>query len=77
MVSKQAGSAEGKRLRHLRSKAELTQEDLAGRVGVARHTIWRLEKGPAFNPRLRTIQAIAKALGVDVGYLLSAHPPKS
>jgi DNA-binding XRE family transcriptional regulator len=60
----------------LRLKARLTQEALAHRVGVTTHTIWRLEKDTVFNPRLETVRAIAKALGVDVIDLLSVSKPK-
>jgi transcriptional regulator with XRE-family HTH domain len=48
----------------------MSQEDLARQVGVTTHTIWRLENGPIFNPRLDTLRAIAKALGVGVAVLL-------
>jgi transcriptional regulator with XRE-family HTH domain len=65
-------SAEGTRIRRLRLKLRLTQEGLAHQVGVTTHTIWRLENDPIFNPRLETLRAIAKALGVDVGYFFSS-----
>ncbi len=65
-------SAEGARIRRLRLKQQLTQEGLAQRVGVTTHTIWRLENDPIFNPRLETLRAIGKALGVDVTYFLSS-----
>ncbi|HXM92888.1 MAG TPA: helix-turn-helix transcriptional regulator [Candidatus Dormibacteraeota bacterium] len=75
-ASKEKCSPEGAGIRKFRLKAELTQEGLAHRVGVTTHTIWRLEKDPTFNPRLDTIRAIAKALGVDIMYLLSPGSPK-
>jgi transcriptional regulator with XRE-family HTH domain len=60
------GPPEGERIRRLRLRAGMTQESLAQRVGVTTHTIWRLERGPTFNPRLETLRALAKALGVPL-----------
>jgi transcriptional regulator with XRE-family HTH domain len=68
--SKKQGSREGAKIRRRRLKLRLAQEELARIVGVTTHTIWRLENDPAFNPRLKTLRAIAKALGVDVAYLI-------
>jgi transcriptional regulator with XRE-family HTH domain len=76
MPSKITSSAEGARLRRLRLKLQLTQEALAHLVGVTTHTIWRLENGPIFNPRLETLRAIAKALVVDVSYFLGSSSGK-
>jgi len=59
-------SPEGSRLRRLRLKVRITQERLAQRVGVTTHTIWRLENDPVFSPRLATMRALAKELGVKV-----------
>ena len=64
------GSAEGKRTRGLRVKAGITQEDLARRVVVTVHTIWRLENDPRVNPRLETLRAVAKALGVPLSEIV-------
>ena len=63
-------SKEGARIRHLRTKLRMTQEGLAHAVGVTTHTIWRLENDAVFNPRLKTLRAIAKALNVKVSDLL-------
>ena len=64
------GSSEGKKIRELRVKAGVTQEDLARRVGVTVHTIWRLENDPRVNPRLATLRAVAKALGVALSEIV-------
>ena len=69
-TSKNKCSSEGARIRRLRMDSGMSQEDLARQVGVTTHTIWRLENGPIFNPRLDTLRAIAKALGVGVAVLL-------
>jgi len=64
------GSAEGKRIREFRIKAGVTQEDLAHKVGVTVHTIWRLENDSRVNPRLGTLRAVAKALGVSLAEII-------
>jgi len=63
-------SSEGKRIRELRVKAGITQEDLARKVEVTVHTIWRLENDPRVNPRLATLRAVAKALGVTLSEIV-------
>ena len=51
------------RLRELREKHLLTQQDLADRAGVAKVTIARIETG-ATRPTFTTIRKLAAALGV-------------
>jgi putative transcriptional regulator len=48
-----------------RTRMNLTQEDLANRVGVRRETIVFLEKGK-YNPSLRLAHDIAVALGARI-----------
>ena len=59
----------GRRVRRLRNSAGLTQVALAGAAGIGRVTLVRLEKGE-HTPRYKTLEGIAKALGVDVSELL-------
>lgn len=59
-------TSEGVAIRRLRIAAGMSQEHLAQRVGVTTHTIWTLENDPRANPRLDTLRAIARALGVPV-----------
>ncbi|MER5360069.1 helix-turn-helix domain-containing protein [Streptomyces sp. NPDC002785] len=49
-------------LRRLRVRAKLTQEELAERSGVSVRTIRGLETGRRSNPRMTTVQELAKAL---------------
>ena len=49
------------RIKELRARYNLTQEDLAKKVGVRRETILFLEKGK-YNPSLQLAHNIAKAL---------------
>lgn len=55
----------GERVRKLRIKANLRQEDLADRCGLYRTYLSRIETGMA-NPTLTMIQALADSLGVPV-----------
>ncbi|MFF9478633.1 helix-turn-helix domain-containing protein [Streptomyces sp. NPDC014733] len=52
----------GEVLRRLRSRAGLTQEELAERSGVSTRTIRGLETGSRVNPRMTTVQELARAL---------------
>lgn len=53
------------RIKEFRAKYNLTQEDLAKKVGVRRETILFLEKGK-YNPSLQLAHDIAKALKTTV-----------
>ena len=53
------------RIKELRARYDLTQEDLAKKVGVRRETILYLEKGK-YNPSLMLAHKIAKALRTTI-----------
>jgi putative transcriptional regulator len=53
------------RIREYRAMYELTQEDLAKKVGVRRETIVFLEQGK-YNPSLRLAHDIAKTLHTKI-----------
>ncbi len=53
------------RIKELRARYDLTQEDLAKRVGVRRQTILFLEKGK-YNPSLKLAHDVAKALRTTI-----------
>ena len=59
----------GQRVRRLRNTAGLSQDALARAAGIGRVTLVRLEKGGQ-TPRFKTLEAIARALGVGVSDLL-------
>ena len=54
----------------LRAEKKMTQEQLAGLVGVRRETIMRLEKG-LYNPSLKLAMDIAKVFGKPVEEVFS------
>lgn len=59
----------GEQLRHFRSRAGLTQQELADASGVRQATISRIESGRSVG-RLDTLQTIARELGVQVSLTL-------
>jgi len=56
------------RIKELRARYDLTQDELAKKVGVRRETIVFLEKGK-YNPSLRLAHEIAKVLGTKIDEL--------
>lgn len=56
------------RIKEFRAKYNLTQEDLARKVGVRRETIVFLEKGK-YNPSLMLAHKIAKVLKTNINEL--------
>ena len=56
------------RIKELRARYDLTQEDLAKKVGVRRETILFLEKGK-YNPSLKLAHGIAKILNTKIDEL--------
>jgi putative transcriptional regulator len=56
------------RIKELRARYDMTQEDLAKVVGVRRETILFIEKGE-YNPSLNLAHAIAKALKTTIDEL--------
>ncbi|MER5938012.1 helix-turn-helix domain-containing protein [Streptomyces sp. NPDC001928] len=70
----------GEVLRRLRTQAGLTQEELAEHSGVSERTIRGLETGKRTNPRMTTVQELAKALSLrprEREELLSAAVPRT
>jgi putative transcriptional regulator len=53
------------RIKELRARYDLTQEDLARKVGVRRETILFIEKGK-YNPSLKLAYDIAKELKTTI-----------
>lgn len=50
----------------------MNQDYLAGQIGVDRTYISRIERDQDVNVGIKTIEALADALGVSVGYLIGA-----
>ena len=58
------------KIKELRARYDLTQEDLAKKVGVRRETILFIEKGN-YNPSLKLAHDIAKALQTTIDELFT------
>jgi putative transcriptional regulator len=56
------------RIKEFRARYDMTQEDLAQKVGVRRETIVFLEKGK-YNPSLKLAHDVAKALHATIDEL--------
>lgn len=56
----------GYRIKEIREKRNLTQEDLARESGVSRATISALENGVSRATTTKTLMNIARALGVSI-----------
>ena len=56
------------RIKELRARYDLTQEDLARKIGVRRETILFIEKGK-YSPSLKLAHDIAKALQTTIDEL--------
>lgn len=56
------------RIKELRARYDLTQEELAKKVGVRRETILFLEKGK-YNPSLKLAHKVSKALKTTIDEL--------
>ena len=56
------------RIKELRARYDLTQEDLAKKVGVRRETILYLEKGK-YNPSLKLAHNVARVLKTTIDNL--------
>jgi transcriptional regulator with XRE-family HTH domain len=59
----------GKRLRNLRFRAGLTQEELAREAGTTQTTVARIERD-AVEPEVTTIRKLARALGTTPADLI-------
>jgi transcriptional regulator with XRE-family HTH domain len=54
-----------RRVKELREKAGLTQQDLAIKSGLSVSNLSQIEQGKTPDPRMSTLLALASALGVD------------
>jgi transcriptional regulator with XRE-family HTH domain len=66
------------RLHELRKAASMTQQALAIAAGLSVSVIQHIERGLIPDPRMSTLRALAKALGVTVDTLIGNgdEPPK-
>ena len=60
----------GYKIKEIREKKNMTQEDLSARSGVSRATISALENGSSRATTTKTLMNIARALGVTIEALI-------
>ena len=63
-------------LRYLRKRADMTQPELAQKLGISRSTISMYELGSR-EPNFETLEAIADFFNVDMNYLTGTEPEKN
>ena len=59
----------GNRIKETREAQNMTQSDLAEKVGISRVSLSRIETGETLNPSVSTAIRIADALGVSMDFL--------
>ncbi len=57
-------------IKRYRIKMGLSQDQLARKAGITYSTLTKLESGVNQNPKVKTLQEIAKALGVTLNDLM-------
>jgi transcriptional regulator with XRE-family HTH domain len=60
----------GSKIKTIRKKQRLTQEDLARKAGIPYATLLKIENNYVINPTIKTIKKIADALGVSLDNLV-------
>lgn len=60
----------GQRIADARTERDLTMDDIAQKIGVAKSTIQRYEKGTIKKLKLPVIESIAAALNVNPNWLI-------
>lgn len=61
----------GNKIKHLRKKAGLSQEDLAAKLGVSQKSICNYENNTRFPKGQKVIKGLADIFNVTVDYLIS------
>lgn len=67
----------GERIKFLRDKAGLTQDELGQKIGTTKQTIFKYESGIVSNIPLDKLEQLAKALGANPAYLMGWEPSPS
>ena len=61
----------GKHIKDRREAAGMTQQDLAVKAGLSVSNLSQIEQGKKEDPRISTVSALARTLGVTVDQLLT------
>lgn len=66
----------GDRIKYLRERAGLTQEELGEKIGVQKSAIMKYESGTVENIKRSSVKVMAAALGVSPAYLMFGEEEK-
>lgn len=66
----------GNKIHSVRIEKDITLEDIALRIGVAKSTIQRYEAGKIKNPKLPVLESIANALNINPSWLVGKSDHK-
>ncbi len=53
-------------VREMRKMRKISQKELAAKSGVSQQSISQIERDPKSNPGIRTVEALAQAMGLGV-----------
>ncbi len=67
----------GNRIFEERKKANLSQVELAGEIGIARQTLSKWERGEAVNPGIDALIKLCKVFDCEMGYLMCEYDCKT
>lgn len=70
MANKQGNNQLGKKIKELRLKKNLSQDELARKADVPYTTLTKIEVGIIKKPSVFVVAKIAKALGVNIDELI-------
>jgi len=65
-----SGKVISKNIKRLRTKLDLTQDDLTKKADIKYTTLMKVESGTVNKPSVQTMAKIAKALGVSIEELI-------
>jgi len=65
-----SGKTISENIKRLRTKLDLTQDDLAKKADIKYTTLMKVESGTVNKPSVQTMAKIAKALGVSIEDLI-------
>jgi transcriptional regulator with XRE-family HTH domain len=65
----------GQSVKDLRAAVGLTQQELAVKAGLSVSVVSQIEQGTNADPRLSTLAALARALGVNLDQLAGGTTP--
>ena len=76
MAKTKAREFDGALIKEARETAGMTQKEITEKAGTSRQQLIEIEHGAKSNPTVKTIQAIADALGCDATDFFRYKPSK-